>query len=229
MQSNLLNFTLAICSFLLFSSCAKEGIETTDSSIGPKDYFPLKEGNYWIYDIYAQKGSLAFEKTQYSDSTYIGKDTIISGKKYHSIHTTYGEYVGSPPNIPKTYYLRDSSEFLLAPLGYKWFTTKVEDVKIHEKLVLDQQGIKINHSIIMKNAPDININGSFFQCLHAEHIYAMSKSSTTGNPELTNKNYSTTWYAKGIGPVKKVLIGNIYSSSDLPNEEKRLVRYYVAK
>ncbi len=229
MNITILKLSMVICTMLIYSSCEKEVIETENFSIGSLDYFPLKKGNYWVYDIYAQKGSSPFEKTQYTDSTYIGKDTIISGKKYHSIYTTYGEYVGSPPNIPKTYYLRDSSEFLLAPLGYKWFTTKVEDVKIHEKLVLDQQGIKINHSIIMKNAPDININGSFFQCLHAEHIYAMSKSSTTGNPELTNKNYSTTWYAKGIGPVKKVLIGNIYSSSDLPNEEKRLVRYYVAK
>ncbi|MBK8668346.1 MAG: hypothetical protein IPN89_02340 [Saprospiraceae bacterium] len=81
----------------------------------------------------------------------------------------------------------------------------------------------------MKKLLTLILMVSFFQCLHAEHIYAMSKSSTTGNPELTNKNYSTTWYAKGIGPVKKVLIGNIYSSSDLPNEEKILVRYYVAK
>ncbi len=229
MQSNLLNFTLAICSFLLFSSCTKEGIETTDSSIGPKDYFPLKEGNYWIYDIYAQKGSLAFEKTQYSDSTYIGKDTIISGKKYHSIHTTYGEYVGSPPNIPKTYYLRDSSEFLLAPLGYKWFSTKMEDFKIHEKLVLDQQGIKINHSITMKNAPDIDVNGTLFPCLHADHLYTMSRLLSKVNSEINYYNYGSTWYARGVGPVKKVLIGYTNNSPNSPREEKRLVRYFVKK
>ena len=216
-------------SVMFFSSCTKESIEGQNLSSSPKDYFPLKEGNYWIYDIYAQKGSSAFEKTQYSDSTYIGKDTIISGKKYHTIHTTYGEYVGTSAFIPKTYYLRDSSEFLLAPLGYKWFSTKVEDVKIHEKLVLDQQGIKINHSITMKNAVDIDINGTLFPCLHADHIYAVSKLSSTGNPEISQYNYGSTWYARGVGPVKKVLIGYTNNSPNSPSEEKRLVRYKVSK
>ncbi len=182
---------------------------------------------YMIFML--RKAVWHFKRHNIHDSTYIGKDTIISGKKYHTIHTTYGEYVGSPPNIPKTYYLRDSSEFLLAPLGYKWFSTKMEDVKIHEKLVLDQQGIKINHSITMKNAPDIDVNGTLFPCLHADHLYTISRLLSKVNSEINYYNYGSTWYARGVGPVKKVLIGYTNNSPNSPREEKRLVRYFVKK
>ena len=97
---------------LLIYSCKKDvAIPSVKNNTPPspqiqssEDYYPLKKGNWWVYDYYQMNTSSGTEQFDHRDSVYIVGDTIINGYRYAYQKNTYQN---------GWLYLRDSSGYML--------------------------------------------------------------------------------------------------------------------
>ena len=110
MSRILLLFSLLVCLF----SCSKD-VPIPSGDVVPhphipnaEDYYPLTNGNYWIYEYYDIYTNTGLEKFQYRDSVSITGDTIINGEKYVKEKHTYQNWLRL---------LRDSSGCMISPNG----------------------------------------------------------------------------------------------------------------
>ncbi len=76
-----------ICMYSLNSACKKSTNSTPpkpiDSTVVYPDYFALKQGNYWIYQQFKVTDS-GTEQLNTFDSSFVGSDTTINNKIYHT-------------------------------------------------------------------------------------------------------------------------------------------------
>ena len=92
---------------IAFLSCEKSETNSTEKV---SDYFPLKVGNYWIYQSYLCD-SLDFDCQEYEiDSIYISKDTIMNGNTYFKIE-------GTRFGWEEKMFVRDSDNFIISSSG----------------------------------------------------------------------------------------------------------------
>ena len=103
---------------LLIFSCKKDNVTKTPSV---NDYFPMKIGNYWVYQEY-QIDTNAIEKPlNYIDSIFISNDTIINGKTYFVFVTKSKSFLFPPDNLS---FYRDSSGNLVTQEGQILLSTE---------------------------------------------------------------------------------------------------------
>src|SRR5687768_1831456 len=88
--------TTPIIVFLLFICClpgCKKKVSSTvftfpiptKPTVNMANYFPMKVGNYWIYEHFTIDENDIFMKGNYTDSMYVEKDTVIFGKTFFKI------------------------------------------------------------------------------------------------------------------------------------------------
>lgn len=77
-----------------------------------QNYTALKEGNYWIYERYELDTSGTGTPMGTYDSLYVGKDTTIAGKVYHTYMWTFDHATNYEPQ-----YLRDSLHYVVSHTG----------------------------------------------------------------------------------------------------------------
>jgi len=106
-------FFLLVIPALFFISCTKN---STDEVTEPSpDFVQLRVGNYWVYEFYKVDSIGVEKKLDETDSSYILKDTLISGIKYfvrisNPVQLTKSGRFGFSSD---TAFLRDSSGYLL--------------------------------------------------------------------------------------------------------------------
>lgn len=82
------NILLLVIFALLFSSCTNDiddtiddvSVDNTTTDTSSGNYLPLKNGNFWTYDVVSSNPTTR-------DSLYIGNDTIIDSKTYKKMKT----------------------------------------------------------------------------------------------------------------------------------------------
>ncbi len=110
-MKNLL-FLFAILGLLIFNACERSADPTSPTP----DYYQLKPGNYWVYQIQEIQNDTSVQISPYTDSVYIEKDTLINEINYSKLRGTNWMH------SPYTNYLRDSLGYLIDQNGHVYFS-----------------------------------------------------------------------------------------------------------
>ena len=106
-----------LLSLFIFSCSKDEALPATINNSSTtyipssEKYYPLKRGNWWVYDYYYINTNTGKEYFEYRDSVYIIGDTIINGHKYAYQKNTYQD---------GWLYLRDSLGYMATIGGEKF-------------------------------------------------------------------------------------------------------------
>lgn len=180
--------------FAVFTSCKKEKVETETPVVAETvlDYFPLVEGNYWVYEqSRADSNGTEIPSTWLPDSQVVKNDTVINGKTYHIIHE-YNRYGSS---YVYTKYYRDSADCIVSETGKIVFSIKPGF--LYSEALLPDSAVYINYSIVTQTT-DITVPLGTFDCIDMKGEF-FREIDNFSIAHLTHK-----YHHKGTGPVKIV-------------------------
>jgi hypothetical protein len=197
--------------------------------IDPKEYLPLKVGNYWVLQTYTnfgvQPGSL--RPVESIDSIYVEKDTIINGLSYSKVYSTKYEL----SHGQKTYvrsntmgYFRDSGSKMVHSSGSLYFSTDTLHRAIYQK---EEHNNKTIFTITGggKYVTNLNLPIGNKDALKWEIAHFTDKSiSPTGSDEY--REDGSAYFIKGIGFGKIIINADLYPSNNV-RFEKHLIRYSI--
>lgn len=204
-----------IACFTIFSSCKKD----KDPIIAPTekaDYGQLKEGNYWVYEVFDIDSVGNATPTGVYDSCFIYKDTIINGNTYFEMHRP-GSGILNPVS-----YIRDSLNYIINSSGRIIFSSSDFSTTFNTDYSFASPGdtiAKITSKMADKDMSVITPAGAFITS-NFKLTYSIYPSWVMYYSTL----YQNTRYAKDIGIVTETLpvfLGSIFF------KERRLVRYQV--
>jgi len=218
MENQIYRYTIPlILLFGLVFSCKKEKEPAPITPTGTKsNYGQLKQGNYWVYQIYDVDSLGNATATSAIDSCYIDGDTLINGNTYFIMHRP-NPIISNPVT-----YIRDSSNCIVNSSGNIIFSST------------DFSSI-LNTSYSIAPVSDTICK---ITCRMADQNYSMSTPAgtfTTVNYKITTYIYPSwvllyeemdrhTRYAKDIGIVSETLpifLGTVVF------KERRLLRYHL--
>jgi hypothetical protein len=93
---------------LLFSSCNRNFEDPKPINYDYSNAFPLKAGNYWVYQATVTDAARKVYTASHVDSVWIASDTIINGKVHYIQMSTY--------TGPLKMYLSDSSGYVVSQI-----------------------------------------------------------------------------------------------------------------
>jgi len=211
-------FVLSAFAFLLIliNSCSK--VEEIDTS--PQEthlqHFPLKTGNYWIYQHYEIDTSGEEKKISTIDSVVITGDTIINDLTYYVLS---GTFIGEPFIVLDI--LRDSSGYLVNHKGQiKFSEDNFKDTLLTTNVTFgDSTLTTINFKMERQDEPITVPAGTFDNVLNYKGTI---KFYGLNNPFYKDKNI---FYAKDVGKI----LDTYYwiSRAKRKRYERRLIRYHV--
>lgn len=216
-----MKFTFWALSFatLFLLSCNKDDSPTKN----PKkpvasvfDYYPMKPGNYWVYQEYVIDTTGKEEKGQHRDSFYVVGDSVIG-------NDTFNYLSGSDVIYGTGLLLRDSAGFLINHRGTVFLSTT------NFKDTIDVEYFKGNGSKFMRKAGKMSPDGhvtktpvGLFDAIRFEASYQLLDTSLSNNSWYPRVMYN--YYAKNVGPIVK----SFFYTSSLKHSEMRLVKYHVS-
>ncbi len=109
-------FLFAIVGLLLLNACE----HASDDPVSSPDYYQLKTGNYWVYELQRIDNDTITVMLPDNDSVYIEKDTLINNIKYSKYSGT--NLYGNSHPYPYAYFLRDSIGYLVDSYGKVFFS-----------------------------------------------------------------------------------------------------------
>ena len=105
---------LAIAGLLMLHACKRE----TDEPSALPDYYQLKKGNYWVYQVQEITDDKTITIRSGTDSVFIEKDTVINKNTYYKIVSKNWTGIG----LQFAFY-RDSIGYLVDQAGRVTFST----------------------------------------------------------------------------------------------------------
>jgi hypothetical protein len=213
-------FLLAI---LCVISCTK--IQNTPSQEVLSTFNPMAVGNYWVYQIFKEDNAGVFQATNQFDSTYIAADTVVSGKQYYKVVSTYGPAVDKA-SANHTVYLRDSLGYLISGFsGTKIFSSTDftnELSRVAKVSNMPNDTIYVTIIKMFNNTSTATPLGSFgtITASQTQDIHPNYRSNSG-----RFRNYNTRFYAQNVGKIKEELCN--YLDTPVAKEEKRLIRYHL--
>jgi len=101
---NIKNTFLLFCLFLILISCKKiVNPDLPEHNIYYPEFYPMKTGNYWIYEVYKISTNGNEVITGGIDSIYVTKDTLINGNIF--FETNHSSLINSIIIIKKSIYV----------------------------------------------------------------------------------------------------------------------------
>jgi hypothetical protein len=175
-------------------------------------YTPMTVGSYWIYTQYETIPGIGEVSTGVVDSTFIASDTLINNVLYYVFRSslTYGWLS----------VLRDSSGYLVNPLGARLFHDGNAGELLHERVSLNNMGDTIYYEKrIMEQAPNqIQVPAGSFEVMNAA-LYQYFPKAVNTPTQLKSNNY----YAHNVGLIYR----NYFSFGRALNFQ--LLRYHIAE
>lgn len=182
------------------------------------DYFPLKIGNYWIYNVYKIDEAGDEILLNYTDSVVVVRDTIIRGNHYFIMERK--QSILEPNSRTTEVMLRDSSGYLVNEYGIIQFSaTNFTDILYSISETGGDGTLIYSASYMMEKVTDhVVVPAGVFEALaykgkyivyHGDSIYA--------------RRETCAFYAKRVGMIQNDIA---FLISPL-RYEKRLVRYHL--
>ena len=178
------------------------------------EYFPLKVGNYWVYERSSCDSSWSDCNSISIDTNWITKDTLIKNMIYYKVEGKNVVGINSP------YFLRDSSDYIISPSGNIFLSNKDFDKKLYERYEINPSS---NDTIFymyyqFKNKPNIiEVPAGIYDCID----FQGSLFRQQDNYEL-EFNYHH-YFAKDVGPVYQ----NVLYANSLGGIKRELVSYNI--
>lgn len=208
-------FAFGLFCTLTITACKKDkGIAEEENSQTPTPipsaFMPFKVGNYWIYQSVKidTNGNETINPTL--DSVHVQKDTVINGQTFYEIR---GRTWWNDPAYVE--YLRDSSGFIVAPSGRKYFAPFYDNYLLSFDTTANYSGI---HLYMTSGNTSVTVPaGTFTTAVKTQKTF-FYPSYQWGNPR-----YNYAHYCNGIGIIKE----QKYYDATPDTYEGRLVRYHV--
>jgi hypothetical protein len=203
---------------LLITSCNKEESNLIINPVDKANYFPLKVGNYWIYEHYDidSLGNETYKNK--TDSIILIRDTIIKGNQYFVLEGTNYQFNGGNWGIVDI--LRDSSGYIVNEKGQiKFSLDNFNDTLTSKIEVINNDTLYIVTFKMEKTINKVVVPAGEFEVLNFKGTVL------TFNPNqgIMNPRYLNNYFADNVG---KILETYFYLSSPIKSE-KRLVRYKI--
>lgn len=205
-MKNLILF-FAIIGLLILNSCER----TPDPPVFTKDYYQLKPGNSWVYEVQEIYNDTTIITRPGTDSVYVEKDTIINKYKYSKVTgkdwITLDRY---------SMFLRDSIGYLVDKNGLIMFSivNSKDTLYAHSTLDIVRVAYKMDvHDSLVK------VPAGSFKCLFYRGTITVSY------PLMTVKTKTQGEFrAPGIGLITSNVVnageGNV-------RIRKNLIRYHL--
>lgn len=195
-------FSLTVTlSILFFSSCGNDDIdEPTKKVAEPKasDYFPLKAGNYWVYELFETHpdSSKDYRIYQGRDSIYVVGIKIFENDTFYQV--SYNSAFFNKKNDYK--YYKDSAGYLIEKPGIKKLSINNFKDTLYSYNIKgsDKENFAYVRRYMEKYDGTIQTPSGVF-----DSIINLKQRVHINNPNLfpNYPRYNSNLYAKGIGKV----------------------------
>lgn len=196
MNIKLISSFAALFCIVLLSSCKKDNDKPTPEPTPTPEYAALKVGNYWVYETYFTDAQGSTTITEYYDSTFIEKDTLINGK-------TYYKKVVQSPMMSSISFWREENGVLVDQLG-KALPSEAGVIN-RNLVVIGNDTLAETISTLLPDETTINVPAGIFKVRTIEHInkiydqgpnsrvYRIKKSHTQYHPTLGEITHSYSY------------------------------------
>ncbi len=209
--------TLVSVVSLTFSSCKKED-NNADSGQTTSNFFPLKVGNYWIYERFQLDTAGNATALGIYDSCYIEKDTVINGNTCYILSAP-----GMNPGTQERSLYRDSAGLILNYDNRIWLNPYSDDdtLEAHYYYTPGTNDTVVSAISIMDLTPisTSTVAGNFNTINRKTTVTVWPISSFSPNPR-----YQHCRFADNVGIVTEILP---FYTTYFTFTEKRLVRYHL--
>ncbi len=179
---------------LILISCKKTSTTSETPSDSVLDYYPLKTGNYWVYETsFYDSGFNFISKASINDSILIGPKILKNGIEYFQLQ--HFNYMGQSSQQPYITNVRDSANCIVNDFGSVLFSLNSNEVK--EYLTFDQDTIYIMKSKFIADLNRISLKAGEFNAVNYS-----SEVEIRGN-ERKRIHILNNLYAKGVGQLTK--------------------------
>ena len=210
---------------ILFSACSRRnGAGPSESA---SDYFPLKPGNYWIYESWrvdangnGQPGSYGSNPPAY-DSVYAIADTVMGNRVFHR----YCMPTGPGEQKYDTWSVSDSGDYLIEPgnhiqLALKDSATSFMFRSYEQPLFSNDSAATVSYKLEgqrLQSTP-----AGITPTLSMAYIWNFYPFAAQHQP--ASQRVQSVRFAKGIGMVSQTLP---FYMSDSLYVQRRLLRYHL--
>jgi len=205
---------IIVIGIIILTSCSKENSTSTapvSTQESVNDYYPLNEGNYWVYkqSEFDSSGN-AIPHSWPNDSVVVKNDTLINNKVYHTVV----EYNLISIPTPHIHYYRDSANFIINSMGTIIFS--INPGFLEMQLLSSDTIAYVNYSFINQTT-NITVPLGTYSCVDLKG--EMFRKIDNYNIAHLSHNY----FCKNIGSIKRV---NLWVTS-LGRVDLELISYYV--
>jgi hypothetical protein len=179
---------------LILISCKKTSTTTENSAESVLDYYPLKTGNYWVYETSYYDSSLNFiYKESKNDSILVGPKITINGKEYFQLQ--HYHYMGTSSPRPYITNVKDSANCIVNEYGAILFSLSKNEITNY--FVIDQDTIYIMKSKFISDLNKISLKAGEFKAVNYSSEVEIRENERKRVHILNNL------YAKGVGQITK--------------------------
>lgn len=213
-----------LCFFVVvWVACSKEQLE------GNTNAYPLKVGDYWVYQKFSIQPNGRTTLLPEFDSTFIVKDTIFGGETYRVLQQYNFDASRRLLNSYRAL-LRDSAGFVVDERGNQFYFPESRlDILKYDTIRVWQNGMKelayLTYSFENRDT-SISTPAGLFKCLNLRTKFQFLSPFSFDCRGCTPQgiHYSHSFYAKGVGKVREVGFAD-YKDPNLYG--KQLLRYRV--
>lgn len=211
-------FVLAMLIAVVATSCKKDDDPDPNDEIPPVstiNYYPMKVGNYWVYETYKIDSSGVETNEGKIDSIFVKSDTIVNGHTYYKL---FGNRLGGSQYTQIGTY-RDSSNLIVSIDGaILLHPTNFTDTLTTEVHMQDNMKIYSYYTIMENPSAQLTVPAGTFNVIRLMTDYIIY----IHNPTYSRKHYK--YYTDGIGMIQESFG---FASQRYVNYERRLVRYHL--
>jgi flagellar basal body rod protein FlgG len=202
---------ILITGLMVITACKKENPDQQESKETVNTYFPLKVGNYWVYEIFQCDSGEINCTTFKIDTNYVSKDTVIKGETFYKIEGLRLFY-----NEPR--YYRDSGDFIINHKGEIVFTIKDGNEIYNEYYATNQVDTSsFWYHQLQDSIYSIEVSAGKFDCLN----FQLSLFRKIDNFKIEHN--IDNMFGKNVGPVKESSV----FVSNLGGRKRELIGFYV--
>lgn len=191
-MKRLILFTIAISISLVSCKKGNDGQNIQNKSV--LEYYPLKVGNYWVYQTSNCDSTWTNCDSVRMDTNYVSKDTLIDGLQYYKIAGK--KLINSSP-----VYLRDSLNYIVDYGGNVKFSDNDFQNIFHENYIIQNNDTLFHYYYKMQEDPTtFAVPMGNFSCL--DFRLSLFRRTESFNHEFTGHSA----YSKGVGLVYESIL-----------------------